>query len=435
MPDLKMIKVIWQKRVFMREKQKLKSIFVSSMLIVVLVVSMLALTACNKEPLVFDNPMIFYELKPESYAIVTNSLGEVIDYKLNDDMPERTVNYEIPTDADMVKELAYTLYSIGNKTMVTVPYASYYETGTNSSSVGGAELPLIFNTVDMRNNRTGEHFRQTIQTVNNDVEIDAFIKALMGSASESGQRWYVKAGELNNAYFKTNKFVEVENGRDCDWTNATVEKSIKGYEEKRKNISVSPIPYTAAGYLGKIDGKLSTEKNVNGMQWIYDEESGYSLPYFIDEGGRLIGYEKTDQHVFFSTDDDANKYDENGALIEEDYYNTIKSATISYNADGGYYTIHMVIDSDKEYTHIDTEWALKDNNGAKDSNAKFTGLEIEFELWDNGYFKQWKMWEKWEAPRAYGMLEMKADQYYVAVFSYNYMSADFTKYYTPIQPR
>ena len=405
------------------------------MLIFVLATTMVMLTACNKEPLVFDNPMVFAELKPESYTITTNGDGEIIGYKLNSDTPERIVNYEIPTDEDALKELACILYSIGNKTMVSVPYASYYEAGTNSSKVSGAELPLVFNTVDMRNNITGEHFRQTIQTVNNEVEIEPIIQALMGGASESGQRWYVKSGELTNIYLRTNKFVDIESGRDCDWSNATVEKSIKGYEEKRRNISVSPIPYTSAGYLGKIDGKSSTEKNVNGMQWIYDEESGYSLPYFIDEGGRLIGYEKTDQHVFFSTGDDANKYDENGALIEEDYYNTIKSATISYNADGGYYTVHMVIDSDKEYTHIDTEWALKDNNGAKDANAKFTGLEIEFELWDNGYFKQWKMWEKWEAPKAYGMMEMSADQYYVAVFSYNEYSADFTKYYTPIQPR
>ena len=419
----------------MREKQKLKSRFISAMLIFVLATTMVMLTACNKEPLVFDNPMVFAELKPESYTITTNDDGEIIGYKLNSDTPERTVNYEIPTHEDALKELAYILYSIGNKTMVSVPYASYYEAGTNSSKVSGAELPLVFNTVDMRNNITGEHFRQTIQTVNNEVEIEPIIQALMGGASESGQRWYVKSGELTNIYLRTNKFVDIESGRDCDWSNATVEKSIKGYEEKRRNISVSPIPYTSAGYFGKIDGKSSTEKNVNGMQWIYDEESGYSLPYFIDEGGRLIGYEKTDQHVFFSTGDDANKYDENGALIEEDYYNTIKSATISYNADGGYYTVHMVIDSDKEYTHIDTEWALKDNNGAKDANAKFTGLEIEFELWDNGYFKQWKMWEKWEAPKAYGMMEMSADQYYVAVFSYNEYSADFTKYYTPIQPR
>ena len=419
----------------MREKQKFKSRFISAMLIFVLATTMVMLTACNKEPLVFDNPMVFAELKPESYTITTNNDGEIIGYKLNSDTPERTVNYDIPTDEDALKELAYILYSIGNKTMVSVPYASYYEAGTNSSKVSGAELPLVFNTVDMRNNITGEHFRQTIQTVNNEVEIEPIIQALMGGASESGQRWYVKSGELTNIYLRTNKFVDIESGRDCDWSNATVEKSIKGYEEKRRNISVSPIPYTSAGYLGKIDGKSSTEKNVNGMQWIYDEESGYSLPYFIDEGGRLIGYEKTDQHVFFSIGDDANKYDENGALIEEDYYNTIKSATISYNADGGYYTVHMVIDSDKEYTHIDTEWALKDNNGAKDANAKFTGLEIEFELWDNGYFKQWKMWEKWEAPKAYGMMEMSADQYYVAVFSYNEYSADFTKYYTPIQPR
>ena len=184
-----------------------------------------------------------------------------------------------------------------------------------------------------------------------------------------------------------------------------------------------------------IDGKTETEVNVNGMKWVYDSESGYSIPQYVDGGGRVIGYEKTDQHVFFSTGDDANRYDNNGNLIEEDYYNTIISATVEYNAEGGYYTVHILVDSDKAYTHIDTEWALKDSNGAKDKNARFTGLEIEFQLWDNGYFKQWEMWENWKAPKAYGLMEMTADQYYIAVFSYNEQSADFSKYYSPIQPR
>ena len=95
----------------------------------------------------------------------------------------------------------------------------------------------------------------------------------------------------------------------------------------------------------------------------------------------------------------------------------------------------MIIDSEKEYTHIDTAWALQDNQGADDEDAKFTGLAIEFELWDNGYFKKWQMWEKWEAPHARGIMEMSADQHYIAVFSYNVFSCDIAKYSTPIQPR
>ncbi|MBO7151920.1 MAG: hypothetical protein J6V77_03685, partial [Clostridia bacterium] len=73
----------------MREKQKLKSRFISAMLIFVLATTMVILTACNKEPLVFDNPMVFAELKPESYTITTNGDGEIIGYKLNSDTPER----------------------------------------------------------------------------------------------------------------------------------------------------------------------------------------------------------------------------------------------------------------------------------------------------------------------------------------------------------
>ena len=417
----------------MEQKLKIKRKIVVVALIVTVLSTMTLMTACNLDPIVFDNPMVFYELKPESYTILTNNMGEVVGYRLKskDDMPTRTVNYSIPVDEESVKELAYTLYAIGNKTMVTVPYASYYESGENDSTLGDTKLPLNFNTVDMRNNLTGEHFRQTIQSVEEGADL-GLLGGIMGGLSESGQRWYVKAGELNNTYIKTTKFVKTETGRDCDWTKTS---SISDYEEKRKNISVSPIPYTASGYQGKINGLNETEQNVNGMSWVYDSISGYSVPMYVDGGGRLIGYEKTDQHVFYSKGNDANKYDENGVLIEEDYYNTIKSATVEYNEEGGFYTVTMVIDSDKEYTHIDTAWALQDNKGASDPNARFTALSITFELWDNGYFKQWEMWESWQAPKAHGLMAMSADQYYKAVFSYNVFSADYTKFYTPVEPR
>lgn len=421
----------------MKEKRKIKYAVATILLLVVVVGTMFTMTACNFEPLVFDNPMVFAELKPETYYIVIID-GEIVGYNLKDeeDMPERTVNFNLyPDDEEATKTLAYRLYAIGNKTMVTVPYASYYETGTNTSKVGdNGTLPLVFNTVDMRNNLTGEHFRQTIQTVDGTADINPFIQSIMGSASESGQRWYVKSGNLESSFYKTSKFVEIDGGRDCDWTDATVENSVSGFEEKRRNISVSPIPYTSAGFYGKINGQNETAENINGMKWVYDVDTGYSIPQYVDGGNRLIGYEKTDQHIFYSRDDDADLRDGMGNVIVEDYYNTIKSATVSYNYEDGYYTVHMVIDSEKEYTHLDTAWALQDNNGANDKNAKFTGLEIEFELWDNGYFKKWQMWEKWSAPKAYSILPMSADQHYTAIFSYNEYSCNFAKYYTPVQP-
>lgn len=397
----------------------------------------LVLTACNKKGSIdMTNPMAFSTLKPGSYEISYDKDGNVDGYylKAEKDMPARTVNYDIPTDPDALKELAYLLYCIGNKTMVTVPYASYFETGSNSSSLimgdSVTELPLVFNTVDIRDNLTGEHFRQTLQVTRENVEFDGFLGMILGpimsSLSESAQRWYVNAPNNDCRFFKTTKVNSDGTTKTFDWSK---DEGTKGFEAKRYNISVSPIPYTSSGYQGKINGQNQTEANINGMQWIYDAESGYSIPSYVDGAGKRIGYEKTDQHIFFSTGDDANRYDADGNLLEEDYYNTITSATVEYNAQGGYYVVHMVMDSTKEYTHIDTNWALQDNKGASDANARFTKLEVTFELWDNGYFKQWEMWEDWDAPKAHGIAHMTANQYYLTVFSYDKVDSNISKYY------
>ena len=414
----------------MRNSRKAVSTIAICAVLVLIISLAVVLTACSpKGSIDMSNPFSSAAgMKPGSYTIIDNGDG-TYNYVLKDasEMPARTVNYEIPTDPDAVKELAYTLYQIGNKTMVTVPYASYFETGVNSSKMGDTLLPLVFNTVDFRNNITGEHFRQTLQVVDGEAELGG-LAPLMAGLSESGQRWYVTAVNGASNFYKTTKFLKDVEPREFDWSK---DEGTKGFETKRYNISVNAIPYTASSYKGKINGQDATEANVNGMQWVYDEETGYSIPTYVDGGGRRIGYEKTDQHIFFSTGDDANKYDAEGNLVEEDYYNTIVSATVEYNAEGGYYVVHMVMDSTKPYTHIDTNWALQDNKGAKDPTARFTRFEVTFELWDNGYFKQWEMWEDWDAPKAHGLLHMSAEQYYMTVFSYDEMDADFSDYYVP----
>ena len=422
----------------MRKSRKAVSTVLVAALLICVFVTMFIFTACNKKGAIdMTNPMAFAELKPGSYEVSYDKDGNVDGYflKAEKDMPARTVNYEIPTDPDALKELAYTLYQIGNKTMVTVPYASYFETGSNSSALimgdSVTELPLVFNTVDIRNNLTGEHFRQTLQVTKENVEFEGFLGIILGpimsALSESGQRWYVNAPSNVCNFHKTTKVNSDGTTKEFDWSK---DEGTKDFESKRYNISVNAIPYTASGYQGKINGQDATEANVNGMQWVYDEETGYSIPTYIDGAGKRIGYEKTDQHIFFSTGDDANKYDADGNLVEEDYYNTITSATVEYNAEGGYYVVHMVMDSTKEYTHLDTNWALQDNKGASDENARFTKLEVTFELWDNGYFKQWEMWEDWDAPEAHGIAHMTANQYYLTVFSYDEHDAGINKYYS-----
>ncbi len=419
-----------QKPKLTKKKKKIITIVSSVVAVILVVVIALSvwLTTRNNGGIDMTNPLSAVGLKPGSYNVVVGEDG-VKTYVPKDaaDMPERTVNYEIPTDPEALKELAYILYSIGNKTMVTVPYASYFETGKNNSGMGEYTIPLNFNTIDIRNNVTGEHYRQTIQVVDGEADVSPIISGMMSAfGADCAQRWYVVAGEQTNVYEKTVSFSGDDSLREPNWSKL---KELNKDSVKRKEISYSPIPYTASGFQGKINGATQTEANINGMKWVYDEATGYSIPVFTDEGGREIGYEKTDQHIFYSTGDDANKYDSEGNLVEEDYYNTIYYAEITYNAEEGYYTVYIKMDSTKDYTHKDTAWALQDADGAKDPSAKFTKLEVKFELWDNGYFKSWEMWEDWYSAKAQGFMSMSAEQHYSAVFSYEEDDADFSKYY------
>ncbi len=391
---------------------------VISLALIVAIVSAICVgfVGCNRTGTVDTNNVLkFFELKPETYEVYENLEGE-LGYRILDEGGERTVNYSIPTDAESVKELAYTLYSIGNKTMVTVPYASFYETGTNDSVFGTDNLPLGFETIDVRNNVDGYHFRQTKQFARGELEIEGFWGTIGAAFSNDAKQWLVEAGQTGNAYKSTNVIVDGV----FDWSEA---KNNAEMNDERKAIALHPIPYTSSGKQGKINGLDKTEPIAEtGTYWEYDAASGYSIPYTVDKGGRLISYERTDQHIFYSTGADADK---DGI---EDYYNTIKEATVTYNEAEGYYEVHMVMDSTKDYTHIDTLWALRDDGGTKDPGAKFTKLEVTFQLWDNGYFKKWEMWEDWDCDKAYGLLPMAAVQHYESYFSYAKEDAVFESY-------
>lgn len=406
----------------MKENKRAKKIAgrTISLLLIIAIISALAVSfvGCNSVVSVDTNNVLkFYELKPGTYEVVTDKDGNLAYEEVNGG--KRTIYSAIPTDEESIKELAYQLYAIGNKTMVSVPYATFYETGINDSTMAGDALPLAFETVDVRNNKDGYHFRQTKQYIREDEPMGDLAILAKGSSIDAKQ-WLVEAGHTDNAYKYTKKSSTKTGELVYNWSKAEDNSKMN---DERKAIALHPIPYTSSGKQGKINGLDQTEPIAEtGTYWKYDEATGYSLPYTVDKGGRTIGYERTDQHVFYSTGADADK----GGV--EDYYNTIKSASVTYNAEGGYYEVNMVMDSTKEYTHIDTLWALRDDGGTKDPKARFTYLEITFQLWDNGYFKQWDMWEKWECDKAHGMMAMSADQHYISYFSYAKEDAVFDSY-------
>lgn len=370
-----------------------------------------------------NNVLKFSDLRPGSYE-VHERLDGTLEYTIIEGAAPRTIFDAIPSDEDALKALAYKLYQVGNKAMVSSPYAAYFETGVNDSRSPLADLPLRFRTIDIRNNITGEHFRETLQTLEPGFKLEG-LAIIMGAFSVIGKRWYVESGKNDSTYLATIRTYESDGQLQFDWSKI---KDTSSMSEDRKAIAFHPIPYTAAGYRGRFEGLDRTEAVAQtGTYWQYDEETGYSLPYYVDGAGRTIGFEKTDQHISYDPTH-ASHTDANGRVVE-DYFTTIQDATVTYNAEGGFYTVRMTMDSNKEYTHIDTLWALRDAEGANDSSARFTKLEVEFELWDNGYFKNWKMWENWHAPTAYGMVQMSATQFYEAVFSYDENDCQIANYY------
>ena len=95
----------------------------------------------------------------------------------------------------------------------------------------------------------------------------------------------------------------------------------------------------------------------------------------------------------------------------------------------------MECDTSKEYSTIDTTWAVRDSDSTNDPDANFTMIIMEFELWDNGFFKSFQLWEKWEAKNAsislgslHLKLEMGADQYYYEEFTYNMQDCDLSRF-------
>ncbi len=351
--------------------------------------------------------------------------------KFEKDTPEsvRTVFLPIPSGANelsnepAVLELAYQLYEIGNIGMLTADCSGYYSTGTAKSYFADSPVGLDFELVDIRNNKTGEAFRWRSQAVNMEKTSGALGAIMAIFTPTQVERRYYKQGDDNVNYQYTGKFTKDEQGNKvADWSKKYDNEELLDRRARMEN----PIPYTMAGYKGidslsadTLYGNRSvyydTIGNIYGTKFdaIFgaDVKNTYIPQYrdcndYADIEGRIISYEKTDQHIFYDADGD-------------DFFNSIKQAYVKYDEEGEFYEVKVVLNSvDGAYAAADTNWAVKDSQSADDEEASFTNIEVTFQLWDNGYFKQWNMYEHWDAPNARGMGRMYADQNYEEYFTY-----------------
>lgn len=351
------------------------------------------------------------------------------------------------TNADDIKELAYSLYQIGNIGMMVSPVSAYYSTGTSDMTIIGGEIPMNFQTIDIRNNVTGESYRIRYQSVEEGAELDGLAGIIAQVCLEAERRYY-KAGNETVPIVNYQKVKRDADQSEFDWSKRMSPSEIGDPSYPR---ATNPIPYVSAAttdasligkkigtremeyvYLKDFDTLSSIRVGSQSYADIFGASAGNTIiPVYTDcqdfngpdqiyKGetleGRRISYEKTDQHIFFTKDAALSKY------------NNVTEASVTYNEEGGFYTIHMTMDCEirkdsegnstyNHYTSADTCWAIRDSAG--DPYSNFTKVEVEFELWDNGYFKTWKMFENWYAEKLYGLpTDGGAEQEYIEYFTY-----------------
>lgn len=351
------------------------------------------------------------------------------------------------TNADDIKELAYSLYQIGNIGMMVSPVSAYYSTGTSDMVIIGGMIPMNFQTIDIRNNVTGEAYRIRYQSVEEGAELDGLATIIAKVVLEAERRYY-KAGNDTVPIVNYQKVKRDADQSEFDWSKRMSPSEIGDPSYPR---ATNPIPYVSAAttdasligkkigtremeyvYLKDFDTLSSIRVGSQSYADIFGASAGNTIiPVYTDcqdfngpdqiyKGetleGRRISYEKTDQHIFFTKDAALSKY------------NNVTEASVTYDEEGGFYTVHMVMDCEirkdsegnstyNHYTSADTCWAIRDSAG--DPYSNFTRVEVEFELWDNGYFKTWKMFENWYAEKLYGLpTDGGAEQEYIEYFTY-----------------
>ncbi len=154
------------------------------------------------------------------------------------------------------------------------------------------------------------------------------------------------------------------------------------------------------------------------------------------EGAPYANWDKilediTEEPRIFNSAQEAD-YSKSDHIIALD---TISKASVTYNEEKGVYSVSLVLDVES----IDPELGVNKatlktrpiiQEGANAEDAHYTTLEISFEVWDNGFFKEYNSYELWEATvNIIRDLPITSEFQYHEVYSYNPDDCDISKYY------
>lgn len=191
--------------------------------------------------------------------------------------------------------------------------------------------------------------------------------------------------------------------------------------------------------ISAIMGATAADSTQYALATYTDSTMDYSVKrnVVLGETAEYINYTANeDGTVTFDIDWSTPEVSENGKPVfcasqEEKYQNTdhtitvetIKSATITYNEEEGYYRCVMELDPDL----APAERTLPKLKAGAGDTAHYTQLTQIMEVWDNGHFKYFNAIDKWEANSGAvtSTIDFKTTYYYdeehTNVENYQYM--------------
>lgn len=196
---------------------------------------------------------------------------------------------------------------------------------------------------------------------------------------------------------------------------STINKAVKLVTTERRYMNTS-MDYTRYQQI------LNAMTDENGVPY-----ADWSNKAKIDE--KTNPNEGPSKPKIFNKDQDGI-YRKSDHTIETD---TITEATVTYNETEGFYSVIIKLDCSFDGNGFNkatqnTRPLIQDGAGAP--NAKYDEITIEFELWDNGYFKTFKSTEHWSATKKIVLdLEIVSTFYYTDVYSYDVRDCNIAKYY------
>ena len=183
------------------------------------------------------------------------------------------------------------------------------------------------------------------------------------------------------------------------------------YLEEPLNEAVSILTSERHNYITEMEKTVYQKVNNN----YYDEgkvpRADWSNKEKIQQEDRAVPiFNKNQEGIFTLTDHTVNR-------------NTISEVTILYNEEEGFYKISAVLDVKNPETTQNSIHLIREGSG--DDNADYSSILVNYEIWDNGYFRSLEVKEIWSAKV---FLNFTSNFNYKYYFSYDEYDVNFETY-------